>query len=100
MTDDDRLFFRRNPDRYGRCRLATQAEIDELIQQRRGFELEVGCLVYAFVRRCFEYGCSGSQIIFVSYPPLDWELNEEQCATMFRALDAIIADGIIEKPLQ
>lgn len=91
---DDWTFFRRNPDRNFRARLATQAEVADLAAHGAlGPDVELGELfVYAFVRR----GADGlsMQIIFAAYLPLP-ELSEQQCACAW--LRGGIISGKIER---
>ena len=86
---DDWAFFRSNPDRAFRCRLATPAEIADLAAHNAlGPDVEMGeCFVYAFVHKGGD-GLS-CQIIFCSYLPLP-ELTEAQCACGFHSADQII----------
>jgi hypothetical protein len=73
---DDWQFFRRNPDRNYRCRLATAAEINDLAAHG-ALPAEIGRgehFIYAFVRHA---GLS-MQIIFAVYLPLP-EPGEAQC---------------------
>jgi hypothetical protein len=72
---DDWRFFRENPGRNYRCRLATPAEVANLAAHG-ALPPDMGdCFVYAFVRHV---GFS-VQIIFAAYLPLP-ELGEAQCA--------------------
>jgi hypothetical protein len=70
VTQADRLFFERRPDRMHRVRLASQAEIgqQELLEGKPLF-MPPGCRVFCIVRniapgvrmRLFTYGLEGSE---------------------------------------
>jgi hypothetical protein len=96
---DECLWFRANPDRAHRCRLATPSEVATITAQDwlKGMTIEEGCFVYCLVR-ILRNEPTMQQLFVVLEPPHE-DMSEQQCERQWFASERSLVGGrVVQVP--